>query len=140
MCGKESAEDAAIAREEAEFRPLRRSVGVRRTYTSDSVGMRMAVLIVTGIGNKDTPRTKGHFVRRFTVEARVWRARGEPDEEGGRRGGWRIRVAPRIVATARFTTGRALSTRKSFDDCVIQPLLDTKRQIANTRNRDYVRR
>lgn len=28
----------------------------------------MAVLVVTGIGNKDTPRMESHFVRKFTVE------------------------------------------------------------------------
>lgn len=42
----------------------------------------MAVLVVTGIGNKDTVRAEGHFVPRFTVpyEASTrWR-----DKEGGR--------------------------------------------------------
>lgn len=48
----------------------------------DPVGTRMAVLVVTGIGNKDTPRVEGHFVRRFTVEA----ASSTPMEVGAKRG------------------------------------------------------
>lgn len=33
----------------------------------------MAVPVVTGIGNKDTPRMESHFVGKFTVEVRVRR-------------------------------------------------------------------
>lgn len=52
----------------------------------------MAVLVVTGIGNKDTPRTESHFVGRFTVEARVRRG-------GQLRSGRRIRIAAHRAKT-----------------------------------------
>lgn len=41
----------------------------------------MAVLVVTGIGNKDTLRGECHFVGRFTVRSNV-RLGGEIKREG----------------------------------------------------------
>lgn len=57
----------------------------------------MAVLVVTGIGNKDTARAEGHFVARFTVPyegSTRWQ-----DKEGGRLES--TRIAKRSSSLAR---------------------------------------
>jgi hypothetical protein len=55
------------ATEKLEFR-LRAAEkrGSARHIYIGPVGTRMAVLVVTGIGNKAAPRMEGHFVGRFT--------------------------------------------------------------------------
>jgi len=70
----------------------------------------MAVLVVTGIGNKDTPRMESHFVRKFTIEMRIRREQKSWSKT-------KILESPRIAKVPFYNWSvRILSMQVSFED------------------------